>query len=398
MAEVAEPGLEDLPSLGELLALLHRADAAFDTVEASYRIWRHEERASAARLAQVEQEKRRGAAITSFFAYSDESDRPVEVEEVLRVWRAEGRLREEHEGGSRDGAYLVRNGDAWWTWDEHNGAHSNEGDLTSGYSDGEQISLILDPTPLLGTLRFTPTGQGRLVGRKTITADAVPRLSDRRDGRRVFALYALGGGADRYALQVDAERGVLLEAVAFRDGEPFHRITTEQVAFDQPIDPERFRFAAPADEEIRSPLSRHRAQPVPLAEAQQLAPFTVLVPERIPSDWRGSYTFIEPSQRPPLPACVSIHFRSDDGHESVSLSQYAVGDQPDQYNLMLKRDDWQTITRNGADVKVRAPGGQAQAHVERDETFVFLTSETLTAEQLTSIAARLKPAPAAPSV
>ena len=148
MAEVAEPGLGDLPSLGELLALLHRADAAFDQVAASYRIWRQEERASAARLAQVEQEKRRGAAINSF-AFSDDSDRPVEVEEVLRVWRAEGHVREEHEGGSRDGAYLVRDGDAWWTWDERNGAHSNGGDLTLGYSDGEQISLMLDPTPLL---------------------------------------------------------------------------------------------------------------------------------------------------------------------------------------------------------------------------------------------------------
>ena len=397
MAEAAEPGFGDLPSLGELLALLHRADAAFDEVEASYRIWRHEPRSAAARQAQVEQEKRRGASISSF-GFSDDSERPVEVEEVLRVWRAVGRVREEHAGGARDGAYLVRDGDAWWTWDEHNGALSNEGNLTSGYSDGGQISLILNPVPLLGTLRFTPTGRGRLVGRATITADAVPRLSDRRDGRRMFELYALGGGAERYALQVDAERGVLLEAVAFRDGEPFQQITTERVMFDHAIDPERFRFAAPAGEEIRSPSSQPRAQLVPLAEVQQLAPFTVLVPERIPSDWSGSYTFIEPSQRPPSAACVLIHFRSDDGHESVSLSQHAVGDQPDQYSLMLKRDDWQTTTRNGTDVKVRALGGQTQAHVERDETFVFLSSETLTAEQLTTIAAGLKPAPASSSI
>ena len=94
---------------------------------------------------------------------------------------------------------------------------------------------------------------------------------------------------------------------------------------------------------------------------------------------------------------MSISFRSDDGHESVSLSQYAVGDQPDQYNLMLKRDNWQTINRNGTDVKVRS-GSQTQAHIERDETFVFLTSETLTAEQLATIAAGLKPAPTASSV
>jgi hypothetical protein len=396
MAEVAEPGLGDLPSLGELLALLHRADAAFDQVAASYRIWRQEERASAARLAQVEQEKRRGAAINSF-AFSDDSDRPVEVEEVLRVWRAEGHVREEHEGGSRDGAYLVRDGDAWWTWDERNGAHSNGGDLTLGYSDGEQISLMLDPTPLLGTLRFMPTGRGCVAGRETIIADAVPRLSGRRERPHIFELYQLGGGADRYALQVDAERGVLLEAVAFRDREPFQRITTEHVAFDHAIDPERFRFAPPVGEEIQPPWGQHRVQQVPLAEAQQLASFTVLVPERIPADWGASYTFIEPSRRPPSAACVLINFRSDDGHESVSLSQYAVGDQPDQYNLMLKRDDWRTINRNGTYIKVRS-GGQTQAHIERDETFVFLTSETLTAEQLATIAAGLKPAPTASSV
>ena len=285
----------------------------------------------------------------------------------------------------------------WWTWDERNGAHSNEGDLTLGYSDGEQISLMLDPTPLLGTLRFTPTGRGRVAGRETIIADAVPRLPGRRERLHTFELYQLGGGADRYALQVDAERGVLLEAVASRDREPFQRITTEQVAFDHAIDPERFRFAAPVGEEIQPPWGQHRVQHVPLAEAQQLAPFSMLVPERIPADWGASYTFIEPSRRPPSAACVLINFRSDDGHESVSLSQYAVGDQPDQYNLMLKRDDWRTINRNGTDIKVRS-GGQTQAHIERDETFVFLTSETLTAEQLATIAAGLKPAPTASSV
>jgi hypothetical protein len=395
MSEAGERELRDPPSLGELLALLHRADAAFDRVATTYRIWRHEQRASAARQAHVEQEQRRGAAITSF-AFSDDSDRPVEIEEVLRVWRAEDRVREEHEGGSRDGAYLVRDGDAWWTWDQANGAHSNEGDVTLGYSDGEQISLMLDPTPLLGTLRFTPTGRARVAGRETITASAVPRLSDRRDGRHVFELYQLGGGADRYALQVDAERGVLLEAVAFREGEPFQRITTEQVAFDHAIEAGRFRFVAPTGEEIQPAWSQHRVRHVPLAQAQQLAPFTVLVPERNPSDWGASYAFIEPSQRPPSPACVSINYRSDDGHERVSLSQYAVGDQPNQYNLMLKRDDWQTITRDGTDVKVRA-GSQTQAHVERHETFVFLTSETLTVEQLAIIAAGLKPAPTAPA-
>lgn len=131
--------------------------------------------------------------------------------------------------------------------------------------------------------------------------------------------------------------------------------------------------------------------------AQQLAPFTVLIPERLPPDWHSCYAFIEASRRPPSAACVSIDYHADDGHESVSLSEYAAGDQPDQYNLMIKHDEWQTITRNGIDIRVR-PGSQAQAHIERDGTFVFLTSETLTAEQLASLVAGLKPAPTTSSI
>ena len=115
MSESAGLTRGDLSSLGALLALLHRADAAFDSVAATYRFWRHEERASAAWRAQIEEEKLRGAAITSF-ALHDDSDRPAETEEVLRSWRAAGCVREEREGGPRDGAYAVRDGDAWWAW------------------------------------------------------------------------------------------------------------------------------------------------------------------------------------------------------------------------------------------------------------------------------------------
>jgi hypothetical protein len=61
-------------------------------------------------------------------------------------------------------------------------------------------------------------------------------------------------GGDRYLRQVDADRGVLLEVVATRDGEPFHRITTQRIAFDHPIDPERFRFVPPPGETVRTAL------------------------------------------------------------------------------------------------------------------------------------------------
>jgi outer membrane lipoprotein-sorting protein len=389
------PGQPSAVELGALLALLHRADAAFDRVEATYRIWRHEERASAAWQAEIEEQKRRGAAITSY-ALSSGSDKSVETETVLRIWRDEDRIREEREGGPRDGAYAVRDGDVWWSWDEGSGAITNQDDPKVGFSVGEEVSLMLDPTPLLGSLRFTPAGHARVAGRDTFTADAVPRLSDARQHPRAFELHQLGSGADRYTLEIDAQRGVLLQVTASRDGEPFQRITTDQIAFDHPIAQERFRFEPPPGEQIQPTWGRHSLVHVSLPDAQQRAPFTVLIPDRIPPDWHSTCAFIEPSHRPPSPAAISLNYHSDDGHESVSLSQYSASEKPDQYELMIKHGGWRTITRNGTDVQVRTPGGpgsQAQAYIERSETFVFLMSETLTGDELATLAAGLKPVP-----
>ena len=333
----------DAVGLGALLAFLHRADAGFDCVEATYRIWRHNERAA-------------------------------------------------------DGAYAVRDGDLWWSWDEHSGAMSNQDGHRVGFSVGEEVSLMLDPTPLLGVLRFAPGGRGRVAGRETVTAEAVARLRDPRRHPRAFELHQIGSGADRYLLQFDAERGVLLEAVAIREDEPFFRITTDHIAFDQPIAAERFRFQPPPGEEIQPTCQRHRLTHVSLVEAQRRAPFIALIPARIPPDWHSRCAFIEASPRPPSPACVSLTYHSDDGHESVSLSEYAAADKPDQYKLMGAADDWRTVIRDGVDVRVRTLGSQTQAYFELEGTFAFLMSETLSSDQLATLAAGLKPAPTTSSI
>ncbi len=314
----------------------------------------------------------------------------------MRIWRAMGRVREEHEGGPRDGAYAVRDGDLWWSWDPRNGAMSNQDDPTVGFSVGEEVSLMLDPTPLLGLLRFTPVGRGHVARRDTVTADAAPRVSGARHHPHVFELHQLGGGADRYTLEIDTDRGVLLQVTASRDGQPFQQITTDRIAFDHLIAPERFRFEPPPGEQIQPTRGQHRLVHLSLADAQQRAPFTVLIPDRIPPDWHLTCAFIEPSQRPPSPAAVSLNYHSDDGHQSVSLSQHSASEKPDQYELMIQHGGWQTITHHGTDIQVRAPDGpsrQAQAYIERCGTFVFLISETLSGDELATLAAGLKPAP-----
>jgi hypothetical protein len=306
----------DQPTLGTLLELLHRADAPLATVQATYRIWRHDERAAAAWRAEIEEEKRGGASISSY-AVSSTTPMPAEHEEILRIWHAGDRAREERQGGSRDGFYAVRSANLWWSWDEHNGAASNEDNPTVGSGIGDELAVMLDPTPLLGALKFAPAGRSEVAGRATITANAAPRPSDPRRRPRAFELHQLGSGADRYKLQVDAERGLLLEVVAFRDGEPFHIITTVQIAFDEPIPDERFHFQPPAGEEVRPIGGRPGPQRLSLPEAQQRAPFTVLIPERIPENWHVHCVFVEPSERPPWPAQVSLNYSSGDGHESV---------------------------------------------------------------------------------
>ena len=366
VSDSLEPPDRDDRELGSLLVLLHRADAPVRSVEATYRTWRHEECASAERV------------------------------EVLRIWRADDRAREEHEGGPQDGAYGVRDGELWWSWDERNGATSNQDDPKVGSGVGEALGFMLDPTPLLGSLTFAVVGRGRVAGRETVTAAAVPRRRDPRHHPPSFELYDLGADADCYRLEVDAQRGVLLEVVALRDGEPFQRITTVEIAFDRLIPEERFTFEAPAGEEIQPTRGRPPGR-LTVRDAQQRAPFTVLIPDRIPGDWHVSCLFLEASRRPPWPGSVALIYRSDDGHEGVSLSQFPAAD---RHFAMLADDDWEDVSRDGREIRAtrRDASSEAQAQLEYGDTFVILTSRTLTRDELATIAASLKPAPSTTSI
>ena len=103
---------------------------------------------------------------------------------------------------------------------------------------------MLNPTPLLSSLRFRVTGSSQVAGRATVTAHAVARPYDPRHGRSL-GLHQLGTGAHHYQLEVDQERGVLLAVTAIRDEQPFHKITAMAIRFDEPIAAETFQFNPP---------------------------------------------------------------------------------------------------------------------------------------------------------
>jgi hypothetical protein len=82
----------DAVGLGALLVLLHGADAPVETVEVTYRLWRHRQRAHAAFVADAEEQKPRGASIAPY-GLGEAQPEPAESEETVRIWRAGERAR-----------------------------------------------------------------------------------------------------------------------------------------------------------------------------------------------------------------------------------------------------------------------------------------------------------------
>jgi hypothetical protein len=401
MSEVPHRTSGDEVELGTLLALLHGTDDRFRTVVATYRIWRHEQRLHEAFRADSEAQKRRGVSFAAVSAVSSSGEpAPAETDETVRIWRDGQRFREELHGGRRDGYYGVADGPLWWFWDEHMGASSNQDNPSAQSGVGQRLQVLLNPIPLLSSLRFRVIGNSEVAGRAAVTARATPRPHDPRHGGFHRELHELGTGAQHYQLDVDQERGVLLAVTAIRDEQPFHKITTLAIRFDEPIPTETFQFTPPEGEEIQPIRSRLRdLRHITLSEAQQRAPFTVVMPDRVPAGWQLRCMFIEASARPPSPAQVSLSYRSVDGHQSVSISQVAATDRASHFGSMINDENWQVVVRGGTSVRVSPAGWpQAQANLERDGTLVFLTSDNLTSDQLATIAAGLKPAPSTGSI
>jgi hypothetical protein len=391
MPEPTEP-LVDPADLGALLVVLHGAGESIGQAEVAYRVWWHHERQRAAFVADIEEQKRRGGVSFSSFGGGKGRPEPAEVEETVRIWRDGERRRVEHHDGDRDGFYAVADPPLWWMWDERNGAHSNEDDPSVGGGVGDELQIMLNPVSLLSALRFEPTGSSEIAGRPTISALGIPRPQNTRHGP-AFELNELGTGADFYELEVDRQLGALLAVTAVREKQPFHTIRVLTAEFNQPISDELFRFEPPAGQQIQTRRRlESRVEHVTLVEAQQQAPFTVLMPDTVPASWQVTCRLIRPSERPPSPMQIGLIYRSVDGHESISLSQFPAGGSNPYREL--GGEGWETVTRNGIELKTRpARWGQAQVELERDGTFVHLMSDNLTRDQVLTIAAALRPAP-----
>lgn len=340
--------------------------------------WHHVARASEAY--ELFARRARGTAVLQMAGRRGETPETSTTTQRL-WWEGPERFREESgPGGERH--LLVRDGERWWAGSADWGFVSSE---TEPGSSPQLCSLahLVDPCPLLSVLRLEPLGEERVAGRAAVTATGIPRQGDDGHG---FVLHRMGAGADRVELAVDAKRGVVLRLAALLGGAPFHSFEVTEIAFDERFPPTTF-VHAPAPGEAITPW---RPLHVALDEAARRAPFTVLVPKRVPQGWRLRVTWVEARERPPMPATAHLLYESEDGAYGVQLREQAAADAGSP-------EDWPAFERLG-DAEVADAGEHAQprhaVRVERDGTRVELWGDDR--DLLLALAAGLRPAPTEP--
>jgi len=295
-----------MSDLGDLLELLHGASERWRTVRTTIWSWRHHGRHMAAWHAW---QQNAGGSVTTFgiAASGNDEPEPETSQSQTKLWIDGERVREEHEGDlfPRHG---VRAGELWWSYDEHNGAMSNEEAPEVGSGIGEQFRYLFDPASIIGGLRFQPVGRTRIADRTGISVHAVARETD----DPYWALRHLPHGADDYELVVDDERGVVLRLAARFGGDDFVIVELVDVAFDEEFPPETFAFEPPPGERIRSPHSLWMTRDLTIEETQREAPFTVWVPSSLEPGWEMTVHYSPGNDRRPTPASVMIHYNRRD--------------------------------------------------------------------------------------
>jgi hypothetical protein len=246
---------------------------------------------------------------------------------------------------------------------------------------------LLDPLPLLASLRLEAVERTRWEGRPAIRLGGTLRPGM---GHRIFG-QGLAGWADRYDLLMDAERGVLLHAAALLDGEPFALAEMLQPVFNESLAEELFRFTAPPGVPVL-PLrpageSSGGRSWFTLAEAAAAVPFTVLAPAGMPPSAGHRVAILPPSPGPPpRPAEIHVFYDLSDRLDLVECDAAAAV--PDSH-------DWEPVEHDGETMLVRGrrarhPSGLRELKLERLGTLVRMSSD-LPLDDLLPLAASLEP-------
>ena len=368
-----------MSELGDLLELLHRAHASFMTVRYEAREWRHTRRTQEASARAM---RRSGAStgqvVLAMFATDDV---PEEWEVEIRAWLAWPNCVREERGEAGRVTIGAANGERWWQVMPEWATVSDEGDGWATGQVGQCLRHVVDPSSLATGLDLEPAGRTTRAGRETILVTATPRpgpLGSQHD--------VLLAGADSHELAVDAERGVLLGADSYLDGESASLFEVREIAFDEPLDPALFRHEPAPGEDVARPGEIRSGDVVSIEAAARLASFAVLVPASLGYGWRSHVLYTPGREGTRVRETVTLALYRDDGTHSVTLRQSAG-----------RWESWQTngteeAERDGRSLRVSV-GPWHCVLVEQDGTNVELDSGTVETDALVELALALVPAP-----
>ncbi len=254
-----------MQSLGDVLERLHTAWDRLNSAQGTMRFWHEPRRARRAYEAwrhasppgSIEPLRAAGArADASPAAEPADTLREVAIEGYFRFWMAKPwhwrieRLRADSRGQlSELHEIMVINGAVWWVWiqDEQHKVHTNAraAHPEQRAHDGVDRALLvmLDPAPLLGTLRLHGVGSAEELGRQADVVQGTVRNPQPDPG--------LWPGADQYRLLVDRQCGILLRAEALLAGEVYAGTAFTELVLDQPIPEERFVLQVPRGARVR---------------------------------------------------------------------------------------------------------------------------------------------------
>jgi hypothetical protein len=180
-----------------------------------------------------------GGSVTGYVFHRApaEGEGPDESVERWRLWRAKpDRTRTEFQAGTETVKAILIDPE-WWSWSPSRGFMMNGGDPSSSHGVGPG-EILVDTPKLLSSLRLRAVSRTTFLSRSAYAVFAEPVSIERNAPSHV--LHALGAGADRYQLRVDAEIGILLRCQAERGGQPFRVVEVEELGINEKLDDSLF--------------------------------------------------------------------------------------------------------------------------------------------------------------
>jgi len=367
--------------LSDLLELADGAGDSFRSVRATVRLWQHTARFERA-MERHAASSRGGIALMSFSDEESDEPPPEDSESLQRLWwERPMRFRQEDGEGVTvsDGITVWRYVPGFGTIVHERAADGNGGEGTFG------DEVIFEPAAMLAELSLEPLERTVAAGREAIHVRATPRAGE----SEWSGFWGFTPGADEYDLLIDAERGVLLRVEARLENEPVGITELLEVAFDEELPEEIFRFEPPPGEPVRTSAELAADDSfgfVTSDEAARRASFPVWVPDRVEPHLELQVTYS--AAHPDWPGVEQVHVSLISLQDDASIS---IDQQPAGVWVALGAS-WERVEHRGQQLLVREASSSLETtrvRLERQGTAIEVQGRAIDRARLLELAATL---------